>query len=489
MTPKIWEYSQQGKRLVSLSSERSTSLHRVGGPLATVASLAGRRPSLARASSSSPDYDYAFEIGASNIRFGVGVTHEVGKDALDGGFREVAVITDPYQAQIPDGPVEKVLASLKGAGVRAHVFDQVAVEPTDTSFREATAWALARPNLDLFISVGGGSVMDTAKAANLYSTYPTANFLDYVNAPIGGGKIVPGALRPHIAVPTTAGTGAETTGIAIFDLSEMNCKTGIASRLLKPTLAIVDPENTESLPRAVAAASGFDVLSHALESYNAIPYTRRPGGRPSSPAARPTYQGSNPVGDFWSMKALELVAANFEDAVLRGGEEARASMLIAATAAGVGFGSSGCMIPHALSYPVSSIVKERQEWIPDDYATTTGSKGLAPHGFSVVVHAPAVFEYTAAANPDRHRQCARVLGAPKADTCTDEDVGHVLADSLRKLMAKLGAPLSLAELGIGHNDIDRLVAGALPQRRLLDLAPLPTGSEEVAAIYARTIDG
>ena len=121
--------------------------------------------------------------------------------------------------------------------------------------------------------MGGGSTIDTAKAVNLYVTYPPADFLDYVNPPIGKGIPVPGPLKPLFAIPTTAGTGSETTGVSIFDLTRMHAKTGIASRRLKPTLGLLDPENTRSMPPQVAASSGLDILSHAIESYTALPYT------------------------------------------------------------------------------------------------------------------------------------------------------------------------------------------------------------------------
>src|SRR5204862_6283847 len=162
------------------------------------------------------------------------------------------------------------------------------VEPTDRSFAAASQ-AATEGQFASFVAVGGGSTIDTAKAANLYSTYP-ADFLDYVNAPIGRGLPVPGPLKPLIAIPTTAGTGSETTGVAIFDYLEKRAKTGIAHRALKPTLGIVDPENTRTLPPAVAASAGLDVLSHALESYTAAPYTSRP--MPPRPLERPAYQGS-----------------------------------------------------------------------------------------------------------------------------------------------------------------------------------------------------
>src|SRR4051794_16560839 len=247
-------------------------------------------------------HDTAFEMAASSIRFGPGVTREVGMDVKDIGARRVMVLTDPIVARL--APVAAVLESLEANGVEATVYDRVRVEPNDASLLEATSFARSI-DCDAFVAVGGGSVLDTAKAVNLYSTYPPDDFLDYVNPPIGGGRAVPGPLKPLMAVPTTAGTGSETTGVAIFDLTRMRAKTGIASRRLKPTLGYLDPDNTRTLPPAVAASSGLDVLSHAIESYTAIPYTARP--RPERPSLRPAYQGANPISDIWALEALRIV--------------------------------------------------------------------------------------------------------------------------------------------------------------------------------------
>ena len=232
-----------------------------------------------------------------------GVTREIGAELADLGKSNVLVFTDAKLRQLP--PVAKVLQSLEDHKIKFTVFDRVRVEPTDTSFEEAIR-AAGESDFDAFVAVGGGSTMDTAKAANLYSCYP-AEFLDYVNPPIGKGLPVPGMLKTLIAIPTTAGTGSETTGVAVFDYSAMHVKTGIAHRRMKPTLGLVDPENTRTLPPGVAAAAGLDVLSHAIESYTALPFSERP--RPERPLMRPAYQGSNPISDLWSMEALRLVAA------------------------------------------------------------------------------------------------------------------------------------------------------------------------------------
>jgi hydroxyacid-oxoacid transhydrogenase len=268
------------------------------------------------------DTDTAFQVSASNVRFGAGITREVGMDLRDLGVRRTLVVIDPALRDLSPG--ETVVESLRDARVDFDVFDEVEVEPTDRSFQAATRVA-TEGRFDSFVAVGGGSTIDTAKAANLYATYP-AEFLDYVNAPVGRGFPVPGPLKPLIAIPTTAGTGSETTGVAIFDYLEKKAKTGIAHRYLKPALGIVDPENTRSLPPEVAAAAGLDVLSHALESYTAAPYTCRP--RPARPLERPAYQGSNPVSDIWALRALELVDAYLLRAVRDpSDEEARSAQI------------------------------------------------------------------------------------------------------------------------------------------------------------------
>ena len=298
--------------------------------------------------------EIAFEMAASNVRFGAGVTREVGMDLVDLGVRRALVVTDRQLARL--APVQNVLSALEEAGVEPVLYDGVRVEPTDVSFREAIHFAADRP-VDGIVAVGGGSVIDTAKAVNLYTTYPPADFLDYVNAPIGKAQPVPGPLKPLIAIPTTAGTGSETTGVSIFDLTELHAKTGIASRRLKPTLGLLDPENTRTMPRQVAASSGLDILSHAVESFTAMPYTERP--YPAKPGLRPAYQGANPISDIWSLQALHIVATYLVRAVEDpSDDEAREQMILAAAYAGVGFGNAGVHLPHGMSYPVSGHVKQ-----------------------------------------------------------------------------------------------------------------------------------
>jgi len=416
--------------------------------------------------------DIAFEMAVSSIRFGTGVTREVGMDLAELGVTRALVITDATLRSLP--PVQTVVNALDEARINYSVFDRVRVEPTDESFLDAIAFATGG-GYDAFVAVGGGSTIDTAKAVNLYTTYPPADFLDYVNPPIGKGLPVPGPLKPLIAVPTTAGTGSETTGASIFDLTKMHAKTGIANRRLKPTLGMLDPDNTRTMPPEVAAASGLDILSHAIESFTAMPFTGRP--MPDRPAMRPAYQGSNPISDVWSLQALRMVAKYIVRAVADpSDDEARAQMLLAASYAGVGFGNAGVHLPHGMSYPVSGHVKSyRAPGYRADHP-------LVPHGISVILNAPAVFRYTAPANPQRHLEAAAALGADVSNA-KPADAGKILADQITWFMRELKVPNGLKAVGYTASDIDGLIEGTLPQHRVTKLSPRPAGPQELGKLF------
>jgi hydroxyacid-oxoacid transhydrogenase len=414
----------------------------------------------------------AFEMATSSVRFGVGVTREVGMDLSNLGARRVLVVTDPVLSRMH--PVVTVLESLERNRIAYVLYDRVRIEPTDESFLDAIAFGREAQS-DAIVAVGGGSTIDTAKAVNLYTTYPPADFLDYVNPPIGKGLPVPGPLKPLIAIPTTSGTGSETTGVSIFDLRKMHAKTGIASRLLKPTLGLLDPENTRTMPRQVAASTGLDVLSHAIESYTALPFAQRP--RPESPALRPAYQGSNPISDVWSLQALRMVAQylvrEVEDP---DDDEARANMLLASSYAGVGFGNAGVHLPHGMSYPVSGMVKSyRAEGYTVDHP-------LVPHGVSVVLNAPAVFRFTASASPERHLEAAQALGVD-VSRCRREDAGRILAERITWFIERLKLPNGLRDIGYTSSDIAALVEGTLPQHRVTKLSPRPAAPEQLSRLF------
>jgi hydroxyacid-oxoacid transhydrogenase len=413
----------------------------------------------------------AFVMNTSRIKYGPGATREVGHDMAQMGARRVLVVADPRLAALE--PVAIVLDALRTHGIDAVLYDRVHIEPTDVSFLDAIRFA-TDGRFDGYVAVGGGSTIDTAKVANLYATHP-ADFLAYVNLPIGQGRPVPGRLKPMIAIPTTAGTGSETTGVAIFDLTKMHAKTGIAHNMLRPDLAIVDPRNTRTLPRMVAACTGWDVLCHAMESLTALPYAARPA--PETPGLRPAYQGSNPISDVWAARAIEMVAANMLRALENPlDDEARAQMLLAAAFAGMGFGNAGVHLPHGMSYPVSGMVRD---YVPDGYPP---GRPLVPHGMAVVLNAPAVFRFTAQANPERHLYAARLMGADVAGV-RPEEAGDLLARAVAGLMRRTGMPNGLRAVGYTPADVDDLVAGALPQHRVTRLSPRPAGPEDLRQLF------
>jgi hydroxyacid-oxoacid transhydrogenase len=412
-----------------------------------------------------------FTMDTSSIKFGPGSTREVGADMAAQGARRVMVVTDPHLAQ--SETVAVTLASLRDAGIDAVLYDRVRVEPTDASFQDAIRFA-TDGNFDGYVGVGGGSSMDTAKAANLYATYP-ADFLAYVNPPIGEGRPVPGRLKPLIAIPTTAGTGSETTGVAIFDYVQMHAKTGIAHRALRPVLGIIDPDNTRTLPKLVAACTGLDVLSHALESLTALPYDQRPAA--ASPALRPSYQGANPISRIWASRAIELCSQYLVRAVHDPeDDEARSQMLLAAAIAGIGFGNAGVHLPHGMAYPVAGMVKS---YIPEGYAI---NHPLVPHGMAVIVNSPAVFRFTAPTNPELHLYAAKLMGVDTRGA-TPDDAGELVAQGLTAIMRQTGMPNGLRDLGYTEADVDQLVAGTLPQHRVTKLSPRPAAADDLRQLF------
>jgi alcohol dehydrogenase class IV len=417
--------------------------------------------------------DRAFTVGMPTFTFGAGCLAEAGEHARELGLRRIALFTDARLRESEH--VATVLSSLEAAGLAATVYDEVAIEPTTSSFQAAARFA-TEGRFDGYVSVGGGSVMDTCKAANLYATHP-ADFMSYVNAPIGGGQKVPGALKPHIACPTTSGTGSETTGIAIFNLTDINAKTGIISRRLVPTIALIDPTVTATLPRNVVAASGFDCMSHALESLTARPWPRRLN--PARGASRPVSQGANPFSDGLATEALKgvgryLVRA-IEDATDR---EARTEMMYAAMLAGIAFNAAGCHLPHGLSYAVSGLAKNfTLPGYPQD-------KTLVPHGMAVALNNPSVWRYTANSSPERHVDAACALGA-KADVRPGDarEAGEMLAGRVIELMRAAGIPNGLSALGFATGDVDALAAGAEPQWRVIRNAPKDVTREDLKGLF------
>jgi len=413
-----------------------------------------------------------FTLEATPVKFGPGAAADAGWELARLGVERVLLVTDPGVAAA--GHAETVRAAAEAAGVEVVVYDRARVEPTLDSLQDAADFA-RDAGVDGFVSVGGGSSIDTAKVANLIVAHP-APVMDYVNPPLGEGRTPPGPLLPHLAIPTTSGTGSEATTVAVLDIPEQRVKTGISHRYLRPSQAIVDPELTRTLGPEVTASAGLDVVCHAAESYLAKPYDRRP--RPATPDERPPYQGANPVADVWSAKALEYGGRFLRRAVADADDvEARGAMMLAATMAGVGFGSAGVHIPHACAYPIAGLKHEyRPPGYPDDHP-------FVPHGHSVIVTAPAAFRFTYEADPERHHHVAELLaGEPLAEPGPD-----ALPRALLSLMRDVGAPSGVAAFGYGEDDVPALVEGALKQARLLAVAPREAGRADLGHIIGASL--
>ena len=404
-----------------------------------------------------------FTIEATPVKFGAGAAADAGWELKRMGVTRAFVVVDPEVER--RGVAAPILESVRAAGVTLVEYHDVDTEPSIHAFVRAVQ-AARDAGVDGFVAIGGGSAIDTAKVANLVSTHG-GEIMDYVNPPVGKGMKPPGPLRPLLAVPTTPGSGSEATTVAILDIPELKIKTGISHRYMRPSQAIVDPELTRTAPSAVIASAGLDVVCHAAESFLSRPYTSRP--RPASPDERPPYQGSNPVADLWSGQAMRYGGQYLRRAVASADDlEARGFMMLSATMAGVGFGSAGVHIPHSCAYPIAGL---KHSYSHPGYP---GEKMFVPHGFSVIVTAPASFRFTFGAAPERHLMAATFL---TGETYAQGD-REALPNALLALMKDVGAPSGVAELGYDESDIPALIEGALKQQRLLAVAPkMPTEAD------------
>jgi alcohol dehydrogenase class IV len=420
---------------------------------------------------STHEHETVFTVEATPVKVGRGAVDDAGWELKRLGVTRALLVTDP--GVVAAGHPDRVRKVIEAEGIEVVVYDQSRVEPTLESFQHA-ADAAVEAKVDGFVSVGGGSAIDTAKVANLVSTHP-APVMAYVNAPIGEGRKPPAPLRPHLAIPTTSGTGSEATTVAVLDIPEQRVKSGISHRLMRPHQAIVDPELTRTASPQVIAATGLDVVCHAAESFLSRPFDARP--RPATPDDRPPYQGSNPVADIWSAQALQTGGRYIRRAVADADDlEARGAMQLAACLAGIGFGSAGVHIPHACAYPIAGLKHVyRPAGYPDDHP-------FVPHGISVIVTSAAAFRFTYEAMPERHDHVASLLAGEPVEPGPD-----ALPAQLRSIMRDIGAPTTLTELGYGEEDIPELVTGARAQQRLLSIAPRQPSDEDLAAIFRASL--
>ena len=419
--------------------------------------------------------DTIFTMRSTPYKFGVGSTEEIGSDLAALGLKRVLIVTDP--GVLATGLTDRAIDRIRAQGIETDVYANVSIEPTDKSVQAAIDYASSFSG-DGYVAIGGGSVMDTAKIMNLYVTYP-APFLTYVNAPIGEARPVPGPLKPMVCLPTTAGTSSENTAIAVLDMTELRVKTGISHHSLRATLGILDPLNSLTVPPMVSACSGADVLTHAIESYTALAYDERE--KPASPAERPPYQGANPISDIWCEKAIKLVGEFLPKVVTDGQDlEARTQMMLATVYAGMGFANAGVHLPHALGYPIAGNVRG---YYPADYPQ---KKALVPHGMSTALGAPASFEFTARAKPERHKLIAQWMGVETRGSSGDS-AGKALREAFVVFMKRIGLPNGLEAVGYRANDIPSLTEGTLKQKRLIGLSPEPVNQKAVEEILEASL--
>jgi alcohol dehydrogenase class IV len=411
----------------------------------------------------------------AKLKFGIGATEELGYELKTMGAESILLVVDKHLWDV--GLVDSVKTLIEDEGIRLTLYDEIHIEPTDGSFRHAIEFAQG-VEADAFVALGGGSTIDTAKAMNLFSTYP-ADLYDYINQPLGKGKPVPGPLKPMIAMPTTAGTGSETTAVIVLDLLDLHLKTGISHQNIRPSMAIVDPLNTLTMSPEVTMSSGLDVFTHAAESFTIKPYDMRP--KPASPAQRGAYVGSNPISDLWSEKAIEWAGRYLRRACYNGSDlEARTFMAMGSTFAGIGYGNAGVHIPHALGYPIAGMVKG---WVPAGFGV---EEPMVPHGISTALTAPACFRFTVPTDPKKHARIAELLGA-STEGLSDLDAALLLPETIIRLLKDVGCPNGLSAVGYTEADIPRMVEGGWKQQRLLVGSPRPATREDLSRILEESM--
>jgi len=308
----------------------------------------------------------SFTVAMPRLTFGRNTLREIGTRSLRHQLKKVALFTDPY---LLDGPlVASAKESLLAAGIDVGVFSDIRVEPCDDTVMRGAAF-LDASHFDGVVSVGGGSVIDTAKGALLVHQHG-GNIVEYFAPPIGQAKTAPGPVLPHIACPTTSGTGSECTSITVIRINNLNTKFVIANPYLLPTEAVVDPQCCDSLPANVVASTGFDLCCHALECYTARAYTQH--AEIDDPNSRQYIQGANPFSDMVAREAMDIVSHYLVRGV---NAEARDKLMWGASLAGIAFGNCGTHLPHAMSYGITHLMSDITT---EGYQTATHERGSLP---------------------------------------------------------------------------------------------------------------
>jgi len=417
----------------------------------------------------------SFSIAMPKLTFGRGSLDELGARTARTGAANIVLFTDPH---LQDGAiVAKAQASLRAAGITFRVYSDIDVEPSDETVDRAARFLDDAP-YDGVVSIGGGSVIDTAKAALAVSEHKIP-VIRFFAPPIGEGVPIAGPVKTHIACPTTSGTGSECTSVTVLRVRSLGAKFVVASPYLLPDVALVDPACCDSLPANVVASTGFDALCHALECYTAKAYTQH--DVVTDVNARQFLQGANPWSEMAAREAMSLVSTNIQRAVADSSDfQARDQMSWAATLAGMAFGNSGTHLPHAMSYGVTHLMNN---------ITTVGypqTSPFIPHGISVAVSAPAIFDYQAQATPERHLEAALLIDADTTGA-TQDDAGEVIKNRFIELMRACKIPNGLSGVGFGADDVKALAESSIRQHRAIANAPRDSNLVDLENIYSAAI--
>lgn len=395
------------------------------------------------------------------LKFGEGAAMELPHEITTRDAESVLVITD--EGVEAAGIIDELVEGFP-EDVDYEVFAEVEPDPSAELMERAGRFA-SDYDPDLIVSVGGGSSIDVGKCASLLCEHG-GEILDYAAPPTGEGQAVPGPTTPYIAMPTTAGTGSESTSVAVVSLPEQRLKVGVSDKHLYPSLSIVDPSLTASLPPGPTATSGLDALSHAIEGYTTRRFDAKE--RPESPGERPDYGGRNMLSDILCRKAIELVANNLRAAVNNGSDlEARRNMSFASTMAALGFSNAGLGATHALAYPVAG-------------------EHHTPHGLTIALLLPEVMRFNAIGAPERYREIAEIMGK-NVEGCDEREAAEKAAEAVDELARDVGMPDGLAEVGVTEDEIPRLAEDTTKLQRLLVGNPRRVDAEDAELILQRSL--
>ena len=371
--------------------------------------------------------------------FGVGAVEKVTEEANQLGCSKILIVTDEIVEKLKI--VDKVTGPLASGGFEIDIWDKVEPEPTMPIANNLTE-STRKKDYDLIIGIGGGSSLDMAKVAAMMKTNP-GGLGDY----LGGVPIVRRGV-PLIAIPTTSGTGSEATATLVVTHNEM--KTGLTHPNLMPDIAVVDPALTKSLPQRVTANTGLDALSHAIEAYMSIK--------------------NNSFADAVALQSIRLIANNLRLAYSQGDNlEARINMSMASMLGGLSIANSSTCGGHAIAYGFA-VMKQ------------------LPHGFSCALALPFIMEYNLLAIPGRIANIANMLGEDTTGL-NDKQAAYKAVNAVAELNQDLGVPLSLKELGVGHDEISKIADETMKIQRLLAVNPRTMNRENAVKLFERMWHG